>query len=316
MTMFDPNPENIPAATGRIARCPECAAEFRCGADAGGGECWCASFPVLSPLRLPLRGCLCPACLAKAVAASGSKIQPKRLAFTLVELLVVIAIVAMLVGLILPALGRAKTLAQRAKCTGNLRQLGLAAQMYWDDSSGKAFLYRGGATNGGDVFWFGWLARGAEGQRSFDPSMGALFPYLSGRGVELCPSLNIALRAFKLKATGAAYGYGYNLNLAPPASASAVSVHQLMSPGVCTLFADAAQVNTFQAPASPEHPMLEEFYYVSATEPTTHFRHERQVGVVFCDGHVSLEKPAPGSLDARLPSQFVCCLRDELLRAR
>jgi len=234
-------------------------------------------------------------------------------AFTLVELLVVIAIVALLASLLLPALNRSKATAQRIRCVGNLHQLGLAAQMYWDDNGGCAFRYRGGSTNGGDIYWFGWLERGAEGKRVFDPAPGALYPYLEGRGVDLCPSLNYALRRFKLKATGAAYGYGYNFHLSAPISQPPVNVHGLSRPVETVLLADAAQVNTFQAPASPENPMLEEFYYVCTNEPTAHFRHQRAANAVFCDGHVSREKPVDGSLDLRLATQVIGRLRPEIL---
>lgn len=57
--------------------------------------------------------------------------------FTLVELLIVIALIALLAALIMPSLGRSKRKAQATECINNLRQLGYAAQMYWDDHDGR-----------------------------------------------------------------------------------------------------------------------------------------------------------------------------------
>jgi len=60
----------------------------------------------------------------------------RRTGFTLVELLVVIAIIAMLLAVLLPALGNARESSKAVKCTSNLRQIFLAIQAYADDNDG------------------------------------------------------------------------------------------------------------------------------------------------------------------------------------
>jgi prepilin-type N-terminal cleavage/methylation domain-containing protein/prepilin-type processing-associated H-X9-DG protein len=231
-------------------------------------------------------------------------------AFTLIELLVVIAVVAILASLLLPVLGRSKDSARRIQCVNNIRQLGLAALMHWEDNGGQTFAYRGAFTNGGDIFWFGWLERGSEGERAFDISQGALHPYIQARGLAICPSLNYISDRFKLKATGAAYGYGVNRNLTAP---TLTRIDRMTKPADVVVFADAAQVNTFQAPASPANPLLEEFYYVHELEKTAHFRHQQTATVVFGDGHVDRERAVPDSYDMNMPEQRVGRLRPECL---
>jgi prepilin-type N-terminal cleavage/methylation domain-containing protein/prepilin-type processing-associated H-X9-DG protein len=260
----------------------------------------------------------------KVIGIERPALQPRRMrdAFTLIELLVVVAIIAVIAAMLLPALARSRQSARRVHCVGNLRQLGIAAQLYWDDNEGRCFRWYRGSPNGGQLYWFGWMGPGAEGERSFDITQGELYSYLQGRGVETCPSLNYALAEFKLKARGATFGYGYNKSLSQDRlSLAPIRVAQVTRPADLALFADAAQVNDFQPPATRSNPMLEEWSFVNVNSnvgaasytPNGHFRHNERANVVFCDGHVDAEKMVPGSIDRRLPGQRVGQLRPEIL---
>ena len=299
---------NSQPSTARVKACPECGDAFICKA----GECWCDHLPPLTPTDAS--DCLCPTCLVLEI--ERRKLKSTSAGFTLIELLVVIAIIGIVAALLLPALGQGKASAQRAQCESNVRQLGIATQMYWNDFDGNSFQYTLGLTNNGVLYWFGWINTSLpEGQRPFDLSLGALYPYVTGGDVRLCPSPVWSSPKFKVKGTNVIFSYGCNASVFGAPAQSAIKAGKILHPTDTALFADAAQVNDFQAPASHANPMFEEWYYVDQTVsyPNGHFRHAQQANVAFADGHVALEKPVNGSVDQRLPNLWIGRLRPEIL---
>ncbi len=134
-----------------------------------------------------------------------------RRAFTLIELLVVIAIIAILAAIIFPVFSQAEEMARKATCQSNLKQIGLAFEMYTQD-------YDEGYPNTNDPFlWVGERWRWpimpylAIGQRQ---NTGSGDPYAASSGIPailLCPSDTISANIYN----GTSYGYSAAFYHAP-----------------------------------------------------------------------------------------------------
>jgi prepilin-type N-terminal cleavage/methylation domain-containing protein/prepilin-type processing-associated H-X9-DG protein len=104
----------------------------------------------------------------------GKTIRSGR-AFTLIELLVVIAIIAILAAILFPVFAQAREKARQVSCASNLKQLGLAIQMYHTDYDQKY------------PYW-NWGNSGQGGGNMVSLWHVAIFPYVKNKGIYACPS--------------------------------------------------------------------------------------------------------------------------------
>lgn len=178
----------------------------------------------------------------------------QRRGFTLIELLIVIAVIAILAGLLVPVLARARRAAQQRVCASNLHQIGLALRMYGDDNDGSfpiGVYLQGVSRYAWNVTWHNELTG-----------------YLRSPSLLICP----------LAPPGSGYRISYGCNARVSGWWSAVADRDIPDPGR-TVYAAEKQDEDWPAfPPSTRHT-------ARAYKPLAP-RHDGYLSMLFCDGHV------------------------------
>ncbi|NNM87688.1 MAG: prepilin-type N-terminal cleavage/methylation domain-containing protein [Phycisphaerae bacterium] len=211
----------------------------------------------------------------------------KRRGFTLVELLVVMMIISILIALLLPALAAARQDAQTIVCLSNLRQLGLAAQIYVNICNG--FYPPAQDGGGGNPNWaINSIQNPQTGQWTIQP--GILWLGQTDLRVLVCPALSQTPTPGQM-----VLGYNYNTSYighgtgeSNPIPARAA---QVQYPSTCALFGDGGYyggVDFFMRAPDLLNPVPFNADGVNdntRAAGTQAFRHQGATNVVYCDGH-------------------------------
>lgn len=225
---------------------------------------------------------------------------PRRfIAFTLVELLVVISIIAILIGVLLPALSASRKAARDTVCMSNLRQMGMAGLMYVDANKESFWKYYqpDQVVNGvtGIQWWFGFTPASGGTQRPLDTTHHLLADYAGTTADRFqCPEFPFTHPNYNPKFDKRAATYGYNLNLSGGFSPAAKPLqrYSLESeyPKGVVMFVDGIQ---FDPPGPTPTAKFNEGHYLSPNSGNwgyAHFRHRSNAHLVFIDGHVAPQK--------------------------
>ena len=209
------------------------------------------------------------------------KMSSKHCGFTLIELLVVISIVALLISILLPALGKARQTAYAAKCMSLLKQYGISNEIYPSINKGRYLPIR---TNGGRHNWyandafrdnFGRPKRSAAGHWDWNRTF-------------LCPTSRAQQEAYftSNKEGSMPDSYGYNLSgLSSNLINKGIPTSQIIKPGKKMMFADGLHDRL----ARNKSDMYTHETMTNGGNQVIAYRHDGATNVTYYDGHAARE---------------------------
>jgi len=234
-------------------------------------------------------------------------------AFTLIELLIVVSIIALLLAILMPALGAARSGSRALACKSNLRQLVIANIGYATEND--SFYVPAASDMWDNAGLHRWHGQRDVLDEPFDPLRGPLISYLADGRVKECP-LRVEFvegRDWDTNFEQGCGGYGYNMTYIgsrisqstaggirawKDSYAMTVRMTDIAAPALTLMFADTAMANdqkslieySFAEPPFTVYngrPVTE--FYMS---PSIHFRHRDHANVGWADGHIESRQMA------------------------
>lgn len=234
--------------------------------------------------------------------------------FTLIELLVAVAIIGILASLLVPSLNGARMRSLESSCRGNLRQLGMANQLYAGENADYFVPYSLNSPHASGPIWVGYQeVRAGSVYGRVDLTCDALLGAYYGDSpqVAVCPEMRKYIPDLRRAASGGGYGYngiwfgGFPVRGVARFYKSAM----IYAPAATVMFGDAALSRMGTIPLDPplRLPLLNGKFEADAFGGggdgfgTVHARHGEAANIGWADGHVTSAKL--GSVNADASSQ-------------